>query len=79
MKQNKNKIMEIETVEELAEQIADWLGVFGGCKNISSDDENCTYDKWKPFCCRVGFIGAISERMREAVANEKKLEDAGLK
>lgn len=70
--------MQIETVEELAEQIADWLGIYGGCKNITSDDDNCTYDKNKPFCCRIGFIGAISERMREAVENEKKLESAGL-
>lgn len=70
--------MQIETVEELAEQIADWLGIYGGCKNITSNDDNCTYNKNKPFCCRIGFVGAISERIREVVENEKKLENAGL-
>lgn len=68
--------MQIETVEELAEQIADWLGIYGGCK--SDGDTGCTYDKNNPFCCRQGFVGAITERMREAVENEKKLESAGL-
>ncbi len=75
--------MEIETVETLAEQLADWFGIYGGCKNINADsnyasDNNCTYDKSNPFCCRQGFVSAISERMREAVENEKKLESVGL-
>jgi hypothetical protein len=66
--------MTIETVEDLSEQIADWLGIYGGCKNNSSCDNECTYDKNKPFCCRIGFVGAISERIREAVDNDSKLE-----
>ena len=66
--------MNIETTEDLTEQIADWLGVYGGCKNISSDDDLCTYDRNKPFCCRQGFVGAIKERMIEAVENDKKLK-----
>mgnify|MGYP005867147565 CR=1 FL=1 len=37
--------MKIETVSDLAEQIADWIGIYGGCKNITSNDDNCTYDK----------------------------------
>lgn len=72
--------MNIETVEELAEQIADWCGIYGGCKNITEDDNNCTYDKFKnPACCRNGFIEAITERMIDAVENDKKLREAGLK
>lgn len=71
--------MDIETVDDLAEQIADWLGIYGGCKNIAPGDDNCDYDKNKPFCCRAGFVGAISERMRDAVANDDKLISAGLK
>lgn len=71
--------MNIETVDELADQIADWLGIYGGCKNITENDDKCTYDKEKPFCCRTGFVGAIAERMREAVENEKKLEQLELK
>jgi len=70
--------MHIETVEDLAEQIADWIGIFGGCKNITAADDLCTYDKEKPFCCRQGFITAMEERIREAVENEKKLNDCNL-
>lgn len=70
--------MNIETVEDLSEQIADWIGIYGGCKNISNDDDFCTYDRNNPFCCRTGFINALSERMREAVDNDKKLEQIGL-
>lgn len=69
-------IMQIETVENLAEQMADWIGIYGGCKG--DGDEGCEYDKCKPFCCRQGFVGAMGERIREAVENEKKLESVGL-
>lgn len=72
--------MEIETVEDLAEKIADWIGVYGGCVNITTHDDNCTYDKFKnPFCCRMGFVTAMEERIREAVENDKKLESINLK
>lgn len=35
--------MQIETVDELAEQIADWLGIYGSCKkeNPLNGDEEC--------------------------------------
>lgn len=64
--------MFIETTEELAEKIADWLGIYGGCKG--NGDDGCTYDKNKPFCCRVGFTGAMKERMTEAVENDNKID-----
>lgn len=70
--------MNIETTEELTEQLANWLGIYGGCKNVGEDDDKCTYDINKPFCCRQGFCGAIQERMIEAVANDKKLEQLNL-
>ena len=70
--------MNIETVNDLAEQIADWIGIYGGCKNESSPDSDgvneCTYDKFKnPLCCRTGFVSAMEERIREAVENDKIL------
>jgi len=65
--------MIIETTEDLADQIADWLGIYGGCKNITGEDDLCTYDRNKPWCCRAGFVTAIKERMIEAVENDKKL------
>ena len=71
--------MHIETTEDLAHEIANWIGIYGGCKNRDSDDDNCTYNKNKPFCCRQGFLEAMKERMAEAVDNERKLEDLILK
>ena len=67
--------MEIETVKELAEKLADWIGIYGGCK--SDGDVGCTYDKNEPFCCRQGFLGSMEERIRESVENDKKLESVG--
>ena len=63
--------MKIETTKDLAETLADWLGIYGGCK--SDGDIGCTYDKEKPFCWRQGFVQAIQERIIEAVENDKKL------
>lgn len=68
--------MNIETTEDLAVKIADWLGIYGGCK--SDGDTGCTYDKEKPFCCRSGFVTAMKERMTEAVENDKKLQSLGI-
>ena len=62
--------MNIELPEELAEKIADWIGIYGGCK--SNGETGCTYDESKPFCCRQGFVGAIANRIRESVENEKE-------
>lgn len=65
--------MNIETVDELAEKVADWLGVYDPCKG-----EQCVVDKSKPFCCRFEFVTSLKERIRNAVENEKKLEQSGL-
>lgn len=73
--------MTVETVSDLAEEIADWLGIYGGCKNRPGhmpEDQECTFDETKPFCCRQGLCMALEERMRQAAENEKKLEAAGL-
>jgi len=60
--------MEIETVDDLANQIADWLGVYGCCKNGDGcDDPN-------PLCCRIGFMMVMPDRIRMAVLNECKME-----
>jgi len=65
--------MTIETIEELAEYIADLAGIYDCCKNVEEKDDNCTYDKFKnPTCCRMGFVQAMGERIREAVKNEEK-------
>lgn len=66
--------MTIETTEELSEQIADWIGIYGACK--SDDPEGCPNDN--PLCCRVEFVRHIQERMIRAVENDKKLQALNL-
>lgn len=69
--------MQIETVEELVEQLADWFGVYGGCKNPDDDrpQDKCTMDASKPFCCRAGFAMVMEERIRKAIHNEVMLRN----
>lgn len=67
--------MEIETVEDLANQIADWIGVYGCCKDPTGD--GC--EREDITCCRVGFMIRMEDRIRDAVENDKKLEAINLK
>lgn len=64
----------IETPEELAEVIADWLGVYGCCK--SDGDEGCEFNRDRPFCCRTGFVGELQERIEKSVENQNLLNKA---
>ncbi len=66
--------MEIETVDDLVNDIADSLGVYGACK--SEDPKGCYNENTR--CCRVGFSMVMCERIRKAVENENKLKNAGL-
>lgn len=68
--------MNIETVDDLCNDIADKLGVYGCCKaaEIGEDCENPD-----PCCCRIGFMLVFPDRIRAAVENEKKLEQVNLK
>lgn len=63
--------MNFETVSELAEQIADWCGIYGACK--SDGETGCRFDLQNPVCCRVGFMGGIEDRIREAVKNDERI------
>jgi hypothetical protein len=68
--------MNIETVDELVDQLADWMGIYGGCKNPHDDtscETKCEFDPKRPFCCRNGFASAMEDRIRNAVSNEEKL------
>lgn len=78
--------MNIETVDELCEHLANLIGVYGACKH-SNDTEiidgeerrvnEC--DQENDCCCRTGFMLVMPDRIRQAVENDKKLEQAGLK
>jgi len=55
-----------ETIDELAEWIANIAGVYG----CGPEDDNHPND-----CkCRICFVGDISARMREAVENENMIK-----
>lgn len=68
--------MTIETVDDLVEEIANWLHIYGGCK--SDGDEGCEWDEKKPFCCRQGFCMDLKERIEKSVENDKKIAEVGL-
>ena len=66
--------MNIETIDDIVEDIANKLGVYGACKSNSSD--GCDNDD--DFCCRVGFAMILKERIYTAIENENKLKQAEL-
>ncbi len=64
--------MQLETIEELTHQIADWIGVYGACK---ADECGNGCENENPLCCRVGFMMHMKDRMNQAVQNEKAIEE----
>lgn len=57
--------MKIETPDELAEFLANALGVYG------AHDQRCALKVYKCRCC---FVTAMTARIRESVANEKLIQ-----
>lgn len=66
--------MEIETIDDVIDMLADKLGVYGACK--SESDDGCDCDNL--MCCRVGFAMVIKDKIYTAIENENKLREAGL-
>jgi len=54
----------LETPDELADSLADKLGVYG------VHDDLCSVDP-----CRVCFVSEMTQRIRDAVANEVRLAE----
>jgi hypothetical protein len=69
--------MQIETTEDLCNQIADWIGVYGACKAKPKEVEECPSgcENENPLCCRVGFMIVMKDRMEKAVENDKKIQE----
>jgi hypothetical protein len=69
--------MQIETTEDLCNQIADWIGVYGACKAKPKEGEECPSgcENENPLCCRVGFMIVMKDRMEKAVENDKKIQE----
>jgi hypothetical protein len=68
--------MYVETVDDLVNQLADWLHVYGCCKH-AENDEDCHEEN--PMCCRVGFSMVMADRIRQAVHNDNMLEELAIK
>lgn len=66
-------MVEFETVNELCEELADKLGIYGVPtsynQNIVDHPENCE--------CRICFVSELEDRMIEAVENDKFLAKRG--
>jgi len=65
--------MENETVEDLANEIANWLGIYGGCKVQERGEDGCEESEKNIFCCRQGFTMMLEDRIRAAVENDIRL------
>lgn len=66
--------MNIETIDDIVEEMATKLGVYGACK--STDPDGC--DNNDMCCCRVGFTMVLKDRIYQALENENKLSIVGL-
>ncbi len=66
--------MTIETIDDIVEDIATKLGIYGACK--STDPDGCDNDD--PYCCRMGFTMVLKDRIYAALENENKLKLSGL-
>lgn len=66
--------MNIETVDDIIDDLADKMGIYGACK--SADPDGCDNDDFN--CCRVGFAMVLKDRIYRALENEQKLTNAGL-
>jgi len=66
--------MNIEKVDDLADEIGNWLGCYGCCK-AAEKGEDC--EDTNPFCCRIGLMMWLPDRIRNAVKNEELLESIG--
>ena len=58
-------MVELETVHELVEDLADKLGIYKTRPEFDDHPENCE--------CRMCFVINMEDRIREAVANDEYL------
>lgn len=63
--------MSVETLNDIAEEMADLADIYGGCLCASEVESD------RPlrgrYCCRGAFVLTLTERMRAAALVERKL------
>lgn len=72
--------MQIETLSEIIEELADKLYIYGDCRSQSEEviAEKCNNDSVGIYCCRKIFESEMEERILEAIKNEKAINTAFL-
>ena len=68
--------MYIETIDDILNELADKIGVYGCCQAASEGKDEC--NEKNPCCCRVGFMMEYKDRIEKATYNENKLSEVGL-
>lgn len=64
--------MAIETIDDIVEDMADKLGIHGGCTDPIGDD-GCEGDVGHGHCCRISFVSELRDRIDRAIEVEQKL------
>lgn len=68
--------MELELPDELANEICNWLGIYEAnnpCCPLTQGDDCC--DNKDLFCCRLGVMTWLPDRIRQSVKNEQLLNE----
>ena len=60
-------MVEFETPSELADAIADMLGIYGTGPEFGDHPDDCK--------CRMCFVSTMEDRIRDSVKNDKFLEN----
>jgi hypothetical protein len=55
----------IETLDDVVEDLATQLGVYGAC--LDPHNDACPHSVASPKCCRVGFVLQLRRRIENAV------------
>lgn len=65
----------IETLDDILNQYADWLGVYGACPVEREEGCDVCPKDANPHCCRVGFMIEQKDRILNAIENEKRFHE----
>lgn len=67
--------MKIEILEDVLEELANKLDIYGCCKPDENEQACITANN---FCCRVGFMMHYEDRIRQSIVNEQRIVQAGI-
>lgn len=65
--------MEVLVLDDVLNELADKLGIYGTCPNDNGCDSN------EKCICRNGFMIEFEDKIRTAIENEKRLDELKIK